>query len=119
MPARQLLRGFSRARIRFRQILSSSYGEKTDLLAELNPRRDSNERTLLACLGYLASDPANQSVSIPDREIRNEFLRQLIWGVKAAYYAAHEHWLRIRELPGGNGSVDLAFLPKKNGNCPG
>ena len=63
-------------------------------------RTEDDVLTLLIHLGYLAYDYDNQTVKIPNNEIRH-------------LYAARNFYNIHRELAGGKGFADLVFLPRK------
>jgi hypothetical protein len=127
--------------------------------------------TLLVHLGYLAYDAEKQTVSIPNEEVRREFIRAVANGkhrkvaeivrrsdlllketlnmnqeavaaviqevhnaataplfyndeqalrsvVRFAYLCCADEFLRIEELPSGNGYADVVYLPKRGSAMP-
>ena len=90
--------------------------------------------TLLVHLGYLAYDIKNRSVSIPNEEVRQEFVRAVTTGkhteianlirgsdhsvIRVAYISCIDEYLRIDELPSGHGYADVVFFPKKASALP-
>ena len=88
--------------------------------------------TLLVHLGYLSYRWQDKTVSIPNKEVSQEYVNaistmdwnEVIESVKdsknslactinLAFYFAREYYTIIREFPSGKGFADLCFIPRK------
>lgn len=76
--------------------------------------------TLLVHLGYLAYDADDRTVFIPNKEVKQEFVRAITSGKhkEFAYISCVDEYLEIEELPSGTGYADVVYFPKKDSALP-